>query len=376
MNQRRLGWILGALAVLGLVAVQYAQMSRFQGELASLRAELRGSQEVAPATTSGSRGSTVVIDRGGGAGLQARISNLERAVENLTRATDVLVERGMVPPTEERLAELQQRFFDPMASDGDRLRSLRLLRRGNQQLTDEIVSHAMTMLQTSTNGNTRRQLLGQLDGVTNAAMKGPLMSLLETETTGNVREELVDVLSGFASDPSVEEKLWQLAMNDPDGDVKEEALEALTDRDLSPQRVEQLRAKAMSADATLDERLLSMRALREAGAQAPEVITEMANMAQNSTDPVTRARLFQAFDGINDPNLMPTLVNGLQDPNPVVRENAADALGNFASDPRIKEWLNHIIQTDADPRVKREAMQALQQEQRRGGRADEGRRGR
>jgi hypothetical protein len=376
MNQRRLGWILGALAVLGLVAVQYAQMSRFQGELASLRAELRGSQEVAPATTSGSRGSTVVIDRGEGAGLQVRISNLERAVENLTRATDVLVERGMVPPTEERLAELQQRFFDPMASDGDRLRSLRLLRRGNQQLTDEIVSHAMTMLQTSTNGNTRRQLLGQLDGVTNAAMKGPLMSLLETETTGNVREELVDVLSGFASDPSVEEKLWQLAMNDPDGDVKEEALEALTDRDLSPQRVEQLRAKAMSADATLDERLLSMRALREAGAQAPEVITEMANMAQNSTDPVTRARLFQAFDGINDPNLMPTLVNGLQDPNPVVRENAADALGNFASDPRIKEWLNHIIQTDADPRVKREAMQALQQEQRRGGRADEGRRGR
>jgi HEAT repeat protein len=117
---------------------------------------------------------------------------------------------------------------------------------------------------------------------------------------------------------------------------------------------------------------MAMRALRESNTQAPEVITEMANLAQSSTDPVTRARLFQAFDGINDPNLMPTLVHGLQDPNPVVRENAADALGSFASDPRIQEWLNHVIQTDADPRVKREAMQALEQSQRRGG----GRRGR
>lgn len=360
--------------MVGLAAVQFAQMSRFQGELASLRAELRGAQEVdATGAPKPASAGTVVIDRG--AGLQARLANVEQAVEDLRKATEVLVERGMVPPTEERLAQLQQRFFDPMASDADRLRSLRMLRRGNGQLSDEIVTHAMTMLQSSTNGNTRRQLLQQLDGVTNAAMKGPLLAMLDTEMTGNVREELVDVLSDFASDPSVENKLWQLAMNDPDGEVKEEALDAITDRGLSPERVEQLRAQALSPDATLDQKLMSMRALREGNAQAPEVITEMANLAQNSSDPVTRARLFQAFDGINDPNLMPTLVYGLQDPNPVVRENAADALGSFASDPRIKEWLNHVIQNDADPRVKREAMQALQQSERRG-RGDGGRRGR
>src|SRR5688572_31019509 len=92
----------------------------------------------------------------------------------------------------------------------------------------------------------------------------------------------------------------------------------------------------------------------------------MANLAQTSTDPLTRTKLFRAFDGINDPALMAPLVNGLQDPNPVVRENAADALGSFASDPRIQEWLNHVIQTDADPRVKREAHSALEQSQRRG----------
>lgn len=365
MDQRRLGWIVGGVALLGLAAVQYAQMSRFQGELASLRAELRGAQEVTsePATSGGRE--TVVIDRG--AGLQARLANLERSVADLTKATEVLVERGMVPPTEERLAQLRQRFFDPNAPEGERLRSLRLLKRGNAQLSDEIVTQAMSMLQTSTNGNTRRQLLQQLDGVTNAAMKQPLMALLESETTGNVREELVDVLSDFAADPSVQNKLWQLAMNDPDGEVREEAQDALMEGAATPERVQQLQAKALSAEASLDERLLSLRALREAGAIAPEVITEMANMAQNSTDPIARAKLFQAFDGINDPSLMAPLVYGLQDPNPVVRENAADALGSFASDPRIREWLNHVIQTDADPRVKREAHAALEQSQRRRG---------
>lgn len=365
MKLRSVGWIIGGLIVVGVTAVQYNQVAQFKAELASLRAELRGSQEAVPA--SGATVSrTVTVDRS--AGLQARLASLEQAVANLTKVTDVLVERGVVPPTGERLAELQQRFFDPSASDNDRLRSLRLLKRNQRQLNDEIVTQAVSMLQTSTNGNTRRQLLQQLDGVTNASMKQPLLAMLNTETTGNVREELVDVLADFATDPVVENKLFELALNDADGEVREEAQEALAETPATPERLQQWRDKALSADASLDERLLSLRALREANSVAPEVITEMANLAQNSTDPVTRAKLFRAFDGINDPSLMAPLVYGLQDPNPVVRENAADALGSFASDPRIQEWLNHVIQNDADPRVKREAYSALERSQRRGGR--------
>lgn len=221
------------------------------------------------------------------------------------------------------------------------------------------------MMQSSTNGNTRRQLLQQLDGVTNSALKQPLLAMLNTESAGNMREELVDVLSDFAGDPAVEGKLWELAMNDPDGDVREEAQDALADGPVTPERIQNLKQRASSEEASLDERLLSLRALEEANVEASEVVSALANLAQNSTDPLIRAKLFSAFDGINDPNLMGPLVNGLQDPNPVVRENAADALSSFGSDPRIQEWLNHVIQTDADPRVKREAHSALEQSQRR-----------
>lgn len=376
---RRIGLLLGVLAVVAMAVAQYAQISRFRAELATLRAELRGT-DAASATqppNPSARNITTATDRT--AGLHARLANIEQSIAHLTKATDSLMERGMIPPTEERLAELQQRFFDPTASDQDRLRSLRLLKRNQPQLSDEIVTQALSMMQSSTNGGTRRDLLRQLDGVTNAAMKQPLLAMLDSETTGNVRESLVDVLSDFATDPAVETKLWDLAVNDADEDVREEAQDALREAPTSPERVEKLRQKALSADASLDERVLSMRALREANVQMPEVVSEMAQLAQNSPDPVMRAKLFQAFDGINDQNLMAPLVNGLQDPNPVVRESAADALSSFASDPRIQEWLNHIIQNDADPRVKREAYQALaaaQNQQQRGGRGGRGGRGR
>ena len=355
--------IIVAVVALGVVGFQFKAMSSLRGEIASLRAEVRGVQEEAPGENQAPQTVTRVINTG--AGLQSRLARLEQQMSELARAAEVLSQRGIIPPSEEKLAEMQQKFYDLSASDRDRLRALQLIRR-NRQIDDTVVAHALQWLQSTTNRNTRRQLLQNLDGVTNAAMKGPLMAMLQTEQDGNVREELIDTLSSFADDAALENKLWELALNDPDGDVREEAQDALEDRQPSPERIQMLKERASAPDAPLEERLLSLRALREADVNAPEVLNELATMAQTSQDPVTRAKLYDAFDGINDPTLMAPLVNGLQDPNPVVRERAADALGSFASDPRIQEWLNHIIQNDADPRVKREAHQALEQSQRRG----------
>lgn len=354
---------MGGLAATAVVGFQFKQMADLRGEIAGIRAQMGGVITTPAATPAAAR--TVPPSANLNAGLQARLGNLERQMADLAKISETLMERGLVPPSQDRLAEMQQRFFDSNASDGDRLRSLRLLRR-NGQVNDEVVNLAVNWLQTATNANTRRELLQQMDGVTNAALKQPLLAMLQTETAGNVREELVDVLSGFAAEPEVEGKLWEIALNDSSGRVREEAQEALTEGPMTPERAERIRQRAADPNAPLDERLVSLRALREADLQAPEIISEMAALAQNSPDPVVRAKLYQAFDGVNDPNLMAPLVQGLQDPNPVVRENAADALGTFASDPRIQEWLNHVIQNDTDPRVKREAFSALEQNQRRG----------
>ena len=170
---RRSGWIIGGLVFAVVIALQINQMAQFRAELATLRAELRGAElrgaEEAEAPEAASQGGSIArptIDRS--AGLSSRLANLERVVADLTKASQTLMERGMVPASEQHLAELQNRFFDPAASEADRLRSLRLLKRNNRQLSDEIVTHAMSMLQSSTNGNTRRALLPEAVERTNA----------------------------------------------------------------------------------------------------------------------------------------------------------------------------------------------------------------
>lgn len=267
-----------------------------------------------------------------------------------------------MPPSEERVVELQQRFLDPTSSEPDRLRALRMLRRNNQ-LDETVIAQAISQIQSSTNANFRRELLQSLDGATNGALKQPLIALLNSETDNGMRDQLVNVLRRFAGDPEVEAKFWDLALNDANARVRDQAREAIARAPVTPERIDQLLTKAASQEASLDERLISFRALRIAKSHTPELVNELANMAQNSTDPIARAKLFKSFNGLTDESLMAPLVNGLQDSDPVVRQNAADSLSSFP-DPRVQEWLNHLIQNDADPAVKREAHAALEQSQR------------
>jgi hypothetical protein len=105
--------------------------------------------------------------------------------------------------------------------------------------------------------------------------------------------------------------------------------------------------------------LLSFRALRLAKAHTPDMVSQLAAMAESTTDPIAKAKLLGSFNGLTEPGLMLPLVNGLQDPDPIVRQKAADSLGSY-SDPRVIEWLEHVLKNDPDDRVKREAHRALQ----------------
>jgi HEAT repeat protein len=69
---------------------------------------------------------------------------------------------------------------------------------------------------------------------------------------------------------------------------------------------------------------------------------------------------------MSDPTLKVPLVYGLQDANAQVRARAADALSSHAADPAVQQWLRYVVDNDSDPRVRREAQQALEEGQRRG----------
>jgi hypothetical protein len=360
---RNAWWILGGLALVAAFGYQSHRISKLSKELAVLRSEIVNARPVegAPAFKDGPA-PIKPISQDQTVGVEARIVKLERSMAEINRASEMLAARGMIPPTPENLAQLQQRFLDPATGDEERLQTLRSLRRSGG-LSDEVVAQALNSLQTSTNMELRRELLGHLGGLTNAVLKQPLLAMLNTETDNGMRDQLVNSLRRFAGEPEVEAKLWDLALNDSNARIREVAREAVARAPVTPERVEQLRTKAANPDASLEERLISFRALRLAKSHTPELVSDFAAMAQSTTDPVARAKLFKSFNGLTDEFLMAPLVSGLQDPDPVVRQSAADSLSSFP-DPRVQEWLNHLIQNDADPAVKREAHEALEQSQR------------
>lgn len=365
-------WLIlgGFLCLATLFGVQFNQINKLKREVSALRAEIpvpvltelkSGEGTVTPQSNSQEN----TLNSQDNVTLEKRLAHLERNIANLANLPRGrgIGPMGNVQPSEEELASLQQRLLDPGATDADRLRALRGMRRGNQ-LSDEVVAQSLSMLQTSTNSNFRRELLQQLDGSTNAALKQPLMALLDSETGDNgLREQVVNSLRRFVDDPAIESKLWDVALNDPNTRVRDQAREALARAPATPERVEQLLNRAANPEASLDERLVSFRALRLAKSHTPEVVSDLATLAQNSTDPIARAKLFKSFNGLTDQSLMLPLVNGLQDPDPIVRQNAANALSEFP-DPRVQQWLTHLIQNDADPAVKREAHAALEHSQR------------
>src|SRR5688572_12412717 len=149
--------------------------------------------------------------------LSRRIEELEQAVAELARASDYLMERGQLPLGANKIEDLIRLLGDPTAADRDRLRALGLIRR-NGTMSDEAVQQTLGWLQSSTNAGTRRELVQHLRGVTNAAVKAPLLGMMSTEPNSNVREQVAESLRGFVNDPAVESALWNAALNDPDGE--------------------------------------------------------------------------------------------------------------------------------------------------------------
>jgi HEAT repeat protein len=290
--------------------------------------------------------------------LSARLATLETAVTEMQRLSQYLMENGRAPLDERMREEMARRLIDPAATDQQRLRALRLLREGGA-LAETAVVAAVDWLNTATNSGLREDILSELEGMTNSVLQSPLLQLALNDADEDVRSQAIENLGRFATDPQVEATLWSVLSKDPSNDVREEAANELARLPVTDARRVALEKLALDPNASLDLRLVALQSLQRANAKAPDTLAAVAQVAHTSDNPAERARWFEAFDGFNDPVLKAPLVHGLQDPNPMVRESAADALSAFRSDPAVMEWLKYIAMNDADPEVRREALQAM-----------------
>ena len=148
--------------------------------------------------------------------------------------------------------------------------------------------------------------------------------------------------------------------------MRRQAENALREGPMSEARIADMRQRALNPNASLEERLTAFRALSNSQTDLGDVAAQMATVARSARDPRQRAQIFEAFDGMNNPALAPALVEGLQDADPILRRAAADSLSGLSADPAVADWLRYVAENDADPRVRREAQQALSEADRRG----------
>jgi hypothetical protein len=292
---KRTGVILGVIAVAGVILWQARTTGQNQAVPADHgsagQAAPTGERDVRPSTAPAQLRPQEKPTRAAAASdtaqLQERVAALEKQVMQLTQASEYLMARGQLPLAEHKLAELAAKVGDVNASDRDRLQALRLLRR-NGAISDSVIESALAWLQTATNGGLREDLVEQLGGTTNQLLRGSMLKLAANDPNADVREEAVRALRRFAADPQVEATLWDLLRKDTDGGVREEAEEALREGPMTETRRTAMQTRALDPNSTLDERLLAVRALRNGGDVAPEITAVLAQFAQSSQDPDER----------------------------------------------------------------------------------------
>ena len=345
------------ICVAGLLAMQFMTTARLREEVRLLRAEVAEGKNGPIAAVRIPASEASLRD------LPHRLAAVEHDMKELLRMGDYLVQNGEAPPSRDYLDKIVARFLDSSTPVQERMSSLAILEH-NRHMTDDVVLGAVAWYQGTTNGEVRNHILRRLDNSSNILMKEPLLAELKLEKDDEMRERLLDVVEAFAGDPQADEVMWELAMNDPSVRVRQRALNAFQGDRMTPERLAVFREQAANPQLSLDDRLQALRTLRNYDGAASGVIKDLANMVQTTTDPILRAKLFQAFEGVSDPALTPALITGLQDGNPVIRERAAKALSGFANDEKINQWLQHLMNNDPDPRVQREAYQALENHRR------------
>lgn len=90
-----------------------------------------------------------------------------------------------------------------------------------------------------------------------------------------------------------------------------------------------------------------------------EELGRIAELLENDTDPTARATIARALGSMRDPAVVPVLIGALDDENPMVRGEAAEAIGATGL-AAGRAALENAATNDPDPGVRQRAAAALQ----------------
>lgn len=368
--------ILVGMVLVALILVQFNSIAALRSEVAGLKQQ-QNAASTKPTKPSGTALSSrakrsaapVVIQNADHGDLASRLQIVEQDLASLNQNAQHLMDRGQVPPDETKAAEWKTFFANADLSTDTRklVGTIRLLR-SNQLFDDTMAAHAGTLLTQSTNNGVTRALIESLRGIDNVNLKPAFLALANSATDGRVRWNAINGLREFAdSDPTVEATLWKIAQNDSSRELRSRAEDALKRIPMTDARQADLAAKVTNTGLDFDERWSAFRVLGNSKeADLSQVALSLVQSSSVAADDESKIAYIRAFDDINHEEFMVPLVNSVQDPSAEVRLRATDALVDYKDkDPNVKEWLKVLMESDPDPRVRKEAARAFQKPQQR-----------
>lgn len=367
--------LLVGMVLLALILIQFNSVAGLRAELAELKkhgqstTSKKNGNKSALISRNQRNNAPTIIQHTGNSDVESRLLLLEDNLAALNKNAAHLMDRGQIPPDDVKAEEWKARFANADLSTNARktIETLRLLRR-NDLFDDAMAAHAATLLTQSTNGNVTRALMDALRSAKNEALKPAFLALAADSKDGRVRWNAVNNLRAFAEDDSgVEAALWKIATTDESREIRSRAEDSLRSIPLSDARQADLAAKVTNTGLDFNERWSAFRVLGNSKeADLSQVALSLVQASSVATDDETKIAYIRAFDDVNHDEFMVPLVNSVQDPSAEVRLRATDALVDYKNkDPNVMEWLKVLMESDPDPRVRKEASRAFQKPQQR-----------
>ena len=295
--------------------------------------------------------------------LTDRVTTLEHSVAALHRGAEHLMDQGAIPPSSAKTAAWRAQVTNAGLPSQDRLAALRLLSR-NRLVDDQVAQAAAAWLAATTDPNEQREILEQMRGSANPALRQVTLDLASSAEDGRVRDRAVRNLGNYGNDPLVADALWQMLASEASSGVRRRIVDALDDMPMDASRAARLEGEALSPGTPMAKKVAALRLLQSSERDVADIALTLAQDAEFAADNQSRLQYIEAFDDVNHPEFIVPLVTAVQDEDPSIRRRAADALVDYRGDENIKDWLVYLAENDPSPEVRREAARVYREDRR------------
>ena len=345
------------MVLAGGLVWQHAAIRSLRSELAQLT---KVSRDDKTAITAPTTSSVLAADLNSDSEImRQRLSAMEEQVHQLTLASELLMERGQLPLSAAKAAELRRNFLNSSLPDRERLRALRILRR-NHAIDDEVLLAGLAWIEMLADTQLIGDVLEQFIGLKSLALRDKALQLVATHPDDQVRRRAAQILGGF-DDPAVESAIWTALVSEQSPEVQNQLADALRDRPMNPTRQAELDRRVLDNGASFRERFAAFRVLISAKAANAQTTAAFANEVVAQNNPEQMADLFRTLDNTGNLAAAPALISGLQVDDPGLRGLALDALSEMQAEPAVVKWPQYTANNDSDERVRAEAVRVLAQ---------------